>query len=213
MNHNMLASMFGIASHDQKQRILHAVDTAYTQICDRKNVTRGVDIFSTPCNLKPLSQRCENVDNHIPVQSCSNDDPPYDPWVNYPTYENGQSFFHSAGLEAAGRAAAGDTSGAWNTFSQLMMNGVRHNRGWAQGSLFSKLLGFDPLNNSVLSVWGTLRGLMRVVPTLTRGVLMNDDSNFPRGSSVPEMEGTQWRFAYLGDEFCVEYRDGESVEC
>ena len=66
-------------------------------------------------------------------------------------------------------------------------------------------MGADPLNNALMAVWGWLRAVFGVKPTLA-GVVSTH-------APAPEVEGGQWTFAFLGKNFCVQVLSGVAVEC
>ena len=95
-----------------------------------------------------------------------------------------------------------------------MNEGFAHNRGWAQQLFWNKdpatgkgtLVGSDPLNDSLLAVWGALQGAFGLKISLARVELL--------GTRAPaSLEGARWTFSWRGQPFCVVVQDGVSQRC
>ncbi len=106
------------------------------------------------------------------------------------------------------RAAIGNSSAAFAAFQRFLFNGYAANRGWAQQAYFNtqELVGTDPLNDSLLSAWGLLRGGMGVKATLSKGLLKT-------GAPAPQLEGARHTFGYLGEDVCLEVAGGALQRC
>lgn len=89
----------------------------------------------------------------------------------------------------------------------LIMRFAR-NRGWAQQLYWDKdaLVGTDPLNDSLMVLWGLLRGVFGVTPSL-------HDIRFARASLPAELEGSRWTFSHLGRRVSVCVVNRTSQEC
>jgi hypothetical protein len=187
VDHQFLAVLFGVSSTEKGLRILTAVDDNISKLLKKFNVTQE-QVWSIPCNLIPIS-------NHLDM---INDTQPF----KYPGYENGGSFFHSVGLEVQARAMLGQSKQAFETFDRFLKHGISVNRGWAQQLYWDtgELVGFDPLNDSLLALWGLLRGGLGILPTLTDGVTVTNKAS-------PQLEGARYEFSYLGKLCSVVIRD------
>ena len=72
------------------------------------------------------------------------------------------------------------------------------NRGWAQQLYWNNntLVGSDPLNNSLMVLWGLLRGAL--------GVSVDwDGVHIAPGTVASELEGFQMTFSWRGKPVCV----------
>jgi len=124
-------------------------------------------------------------------------------------YENGGSFFHSAGLQFGALGAAGRADNAFSAFQALMNSGFGETRGWAQQLYWGEtdeLVGFDPLNTALLSVWGFMRAVFGIAPTLANGLTIVN-------SPAKEMEGARWNMSYLGERVCLRVIQGTTSFC
>jgi len=86
-DHNMLAAGMDIANVTQAESIMEKIDDAYNALYKQQNVTR-LDVWATPCNMRPISRSGDRINS---------------PGVKWPSYEDGQAFFHSVGFEALAR--------------------------------------------------------------------------------------------------------------
>ena len=130
-----------------------------------------------------------------------------------PSYEIGGSFFHSVGFEYLALGEIDQADAALSLFQNFMKN-VEKNRGWAQqlywgsstGKRKEELVGFDPLNNSLIALWGFLQTVFGVRISLLKGVEFV-------GKASREMEGGTWTFSHLGERVCVVVKGGKGGLC
>lgn len=194
-----------VADASQAAALLDHYDERLASIYSEFNVTPGA-IWSAPSNLYPIVDECEFA--NAGAGSC-----PRVGAVPFPGYENGGSFFHTPGLQFAALGAAGRADAAWAGFSALLNSGFGDIRGWAQQLYWGvngsadKLVGGDPLNTAVLSVWGFLRAAFGVAPTLTRGLRI---VNAPAAAAA---EGARWNTSFLGESVCLEVEGGRARFC
>ena len=192
------AIIAGVANASQAAALLDHYDARLADIYAEYNVTPG-SIWSAPSNLYPITNALEIANNASSP-------------VPFPSYENGGSFFHTPGLQFAALGAAGRADAAWDGFVTLMNSGFGKIRGWAQQLYWGKngepdsLVGGDPLNTAALSVWGFLRGVFGVAPTLTRGLVKV-------GDPATQAEGAAWNFSHLGVSVCVTVKNHVTVFC
>jgi hypothetical protein len=127
--------------------------------------------------------------------------------VPFPGYENGGSFFHSVGYEALARASIGNSSAAFSAFEKFLVKCYAANRGWAQQAYFNtqELVGTDPLNDSLLSIWGLVHAGFGYKSTL-RGLVGT-------GKPAPQLEGARHTFGFMGVDVCLEVLGGALQRC
>lgn len=191
-DHNLLAIIFGVADQTQSKKIIENIIEYSQNLCDAYGIPRS-QMWGLPCNLNPIVNMFDIVDDRQDY---------------YVGYENGGAFFHTIGLQVLAYSMAGYQSLAYDTFNSFLVNGFSYNHGWAQQLYWdtNSLVGSDPLNNCLLSLWGFLRGGFGVTPTLTKGL---KNTNIP----FPEFEGAVYRFAYLGKDVCLRVQGGRTVLC
>ena len=183
----------GVADAAQAAALLTHYDERLAEIYTSLNVTPGA-IWSAPCNLYPITDQCEFANGG--GGKC-----PREGGVDFPSYENGGSFFHTPGLQFAALGAAGRADDAYEGFVALMSSGFGEIRGWAQqlywgtGGKPDALVGGDPLNTAVLPIWGFLRAAFGVAHTLKGLVVVNE----PAAKAV----GAVWNTSYLGESVCL----------
>lgn len=102
-----------------------------------------------------------------------------------------------------------------------MSRGFAKNRGWAQqlywgsnetgrGKRLEQLVGTDPLNDSLVAMWGFLQAVFGVRLSLGR-VSFADTTGSRR---LPEeLEGARWTFSWRGKPFCVKVTERRSMTC
>jgi len=194
-----IAIFTGTASPHAAVQVLSHVDSRLAAIAAAYNITLDA-LWATPCSLYPIVNSSDFATD-IPVR--------------FPTYESGGSFFHSTGLEVMARATvAGYTNNATavgdvvTVFQRFMLQGIAPTRGWAQQLYWDtgQLVGVDPLNNALLTLWGFLRAGFGVHPTLSRGLVV---TNPP----APQLDGATYTFAHLGRDVCVTVVGGRTVQC
>ena len=190
---DFLAIIGAAANSSQAAAFVELLDERYAELAQEFKLN-DTAIWSVPCSLYPLHTSSANNDAAIPL-------------APFPSYENGGSFFRQVGYEALARALSGNASGGHATYERFMTFGFAQNRGWAQQLYWNtgELVGADPLNNALMAVWGWLRAVFGVKPTLA-GVVSTH-------APAPEVEGGQWTFAFLGKNFCVQVLSGVAVEC
>jgi hypothetical protein len=187
-DHNLLAIIGGIAGPERAGRILANLDRRYAEIRRQFGLPPEA-IHATPCNMIPVSRLGDMVDfGELQNQK------------QFPNYENGCSFFHTTGLEIAARATGGQADQAYDTFERVMRHGWARHRFWGAALKWDTgpLLA-EPLNNSLLILWGFLRGCFGVWPAL--GGLRRV------GQPPGRMEGARYRFCHLGADVELMVRD------
>ena len=191
------AVFLGVANSSQAGAVMAQYDSLLASLVEAYNATLE-DVWGPPSNVIPITNPLEFVLELEKIE----------PNVPFPAYENGGSFFHSVGYEALARAAIGNSSAAFEAFSRFLYNGYAANRGWAQQAYFNtqELVGTDPLNDSLLSVWGLLRGGLGYKPTLSEGLIRI-------GSPAPQLEGATLTFGFLGKDVCIEVVGGALQKC
>jgi hypothetical protein len=187
-DHNLLAIVNGTASPAQAGRIIANLDRRYAELAAECGVAREA-IWATPCNMIPVTQLGDLVDfGKLGNQKV------------FPNYENGCSFFHTTGLEIAARAAAGKPDEAYRTLERVMA-GYRKTRFWGAALNWkSGELTSEPLNDSLLILWGMLRGCFGVTATLD-GVRLA--ATAPRA-----LEGSRMTFSHGGKSVTVAVKGG-----
>ena len=183
----------GVANATQAAALLAHYDERLAEIYTTLGVAPGA-IWSAPCNLYPITDQCEFANGRGPC--------PNEGGVDFPSYENGGSFFHTPGLQFAALGTAGRANDAYDGFVALMSSGFGDIRGWAQQLYWGThgkpdaLVGGDPLNTAVLPIWGFLRATFGVAQTLTKGLVV---VNEPAAKAV----GAVWNTSYLGQSVCL----------
>ena len=106
----------------------------------------------------------------------------------------------------------------FDLFERFVRRGILTNRGWAQqlywgstnasrGKRMEQLVGSDPLNNSLIAMWGFLQAAFGVRISLA-------SVEFVAGARAPpQMEGATWTFSWRGEPFCVRILDAKGVKC
>jgi hypothetical protein len=189
---NLLAIVCGIADQAKAQRILANLDRRYDELCRQFKIPREA-IWATPCNMIPITQLGDMVDFGERANQ-----------KHYPNYENGNAFFHSTGFEIAARAVAGQSEQAYDTFERVMRHGYAHNRLWAAGLKWDTgFLSSEPLDDSLLILWGFLRGCFGVWPRL--------DGLRQTGAPSWRLDGARYTFCYLGRDVTAEVRGGRTI--
>eukprot|EP01087_Luapelamoeba_hula_P003505 TRINITY_DN1331_c1_g1_i4.p1 TRINITY_DN1331_c1_g1~~TRINITY_DN1331_c1_g1_i4.p1 ORF type:complete len:794 (-),score=74.73 TRINITY_DN1331_c1_g1_i4:120-2501(-) len=194
-DHNHLAVIFGIADKKQTTAILKGVLEGYHRLYNAYHLT-AQDIWATPCNFWPILNPNDTVTSS-------------GQFGKFPSYENGGAFFHSSGLEIAAWGLAGHADIAWNTTLRFLLHGFDVDRAWAQQLFWNthSFIGWDPLNNSLMVLWGFVRGVLGIEPTLTRGIQIH---NHPLPAVL---EGSRYSFSYLGLRHSVCVRQRFVVPC
>jgi hypothetical protein len=189
---NLLAIVHGIADRTQARRILANLDRRYDELCREFKIPREA-IWATPCNMIPIKQLGDMVDFGERANQ-----------KVYPNYENGNSFFHTTGFEIAARAAAGQPEKAYLTFERAMRHGYAATRFWAASLKWDTgFLSSEPLDDSLLVLWGFLRGCFGVWPHL--------DGLRQTGAPPRQLEGARYTFCYLGRDVTFQVRNGETI--
>jgi hypothetical protein len=187
------AILAGVADESKTSALFSHYDSRLAEIYSEYNVTPG-NIWSPPCNLYPITNPLEYATQEGKM--------------TFPMYENGGSFFHSAGLQFGALGTAGRADDAYTGFLGLMNSGFGETRGWAQQLYWGEvdsLVGFDPLNTALLSVWGFFRATFGVAPSFSGLVVVN--------SPAKNMEGARWNMSYLGRSTCVKVEQGTTKYC
>jgi len=176
---NLLAIVFGMADARKRKRILEKLDRRYDELCAQFKLPREA-IWATPANMFPISQTGDMVD----FGKLGNQ-------ADFPNYENGCSFFHTTGLEIAARAAAGQPDQAYEAFERVMRQGYARNRLWGAALKWDTgELQSEPLNNSLLILWGFTRGCFGLQPSF-EGVTTV-------GTPSAKLVGARYTFGHLG---------------
>jgi hypothetical protein len=180
---NLLAIIFGMADAGKSKRILENLDRRYDELCDQFKLPREA-IWATPANMFPISQPGDMVD----FGKLGNQ-------AQFPNYENGCSFFHTTGLEIAARGVAGQPDRAYETFERVMRQGYARNRLWGAALKWDTgELQSEPLNNSLLILWGFTRGCFGLGPSFDRLVSRGEGV----GSPPAKLIGARYTFGHLG---------------
>jgi len=176
---NLLAIIFGMADAAKSKRILENLDRRYDELCAQFKLPREA-IWATPANMFPISQAGDMVDfGNLENQT------------DFPNYENGCAFFHTTGLEIAARGAADQPDKAYETFERVMRQGYARNRLWGAALKWDTgELQSEPLNNSLLILWGFTRGCFGLRPSF-EGVKA-------AGSPPATLVGARYTFGHLG---------------
>jgi len=184
----------GIASQQQKERIIQAMNNFYADI--HQTYDKFKTLWCSPTNFIGVAK--------------------YDSWFNgtwqdeaeYGHYENGACFVALMGLEIALRGYAGDGSAAFDMFTRVI-DQFATTRMWGQHYDWigepAGWLGWngpDVLTDSLMAVWGLLRGVLQIQPTLLRGVVVH-------GSAPPELEGLEHTFLHLGKPVTIKVENGD----
>jgi hypothetical protein len=194
-DHNLLAIIHTVANENQTSRILENLDKRYKELQqeyeyfyfnnkNRFNTTLD-QIHATPANMISVTPG-----------DVVNDTQPF----GFPSYENGGSFFHSTGLEIAARSIAGQQNKAYEVFERVMTKGYTKHKFW--GALLNWKTGelsSEPLNNSLLILWGMLRGCFGVFPTL--------DGVHVVGKPAKQLNGARYEFSYMGRSVLIHIKD------
>jgi hypothetical protein len=162
--------------------------------------------------------------------------------------QNGCSFFHSIGYEIAARALTGDPEKAYAVYANAILKGFARNQFWGAALQWDKVriqaltacerahpdkgtLTSEPLNNSLLALWGLLRGAMGIWPTLKYAPLhiitnpllfqvmflsLSLGFNVLRReirytTPAPSLEGATHTFSWLGKNVTVQIKDGRHL--
>jgi hypothetical protein len=182
-DHNLLAIIFRMADAGKSKRILENLDRRYDELCAQFKLPREA-IWATPANMFPISQTGDMVDfGKLQNQA------------QFPNYENGCSFFHTTGLEIAARGVAGQPDKAYDTFERVMRQGYARNRLWGAALKWDTgELQSEPLNNSLLILWGFTRGCLGLHPSFERLVSRLEIV----GSPPAKLIGARYTFGHLG---------------
>jgi hypothetical protein len=192
MDQNLLAIVHGVADQTKARRILANLDRRYDELCREFKIPREA-IWATPCNMIPITQLGDMVDFGERANQ-----------KVYPNYENGNAFFHTTGFEIAARAVAGQADKAYDTFERAMRHGYAPTRFWAASLKWDTgFLSSEPLDDSLLVLWGFLRGCFGVWPHL--------DGLRQTGKPPRRLEGARYTFCYLGRDVTIEVRNGNSL--
>ena len=191
------AVFLGVANATQAASVMARYDALLGDLVVAYNATLE-DVWGPPSNVVPVTNPLEFVLELEPIE----------PNVPFPAYENGGSFFHSVGYEALARATIGNASAAFTAFERFLYNAYASNRGWAQQAYFNdqSLVGTDPLNDSLLSVWGLMHAGFGYKPTLMQGLVRT-------GTPAPQMEGATHTFGFMGNDVCLTVAGGVLQKC
>eukprot|EP01097_Dermamoeba_algensis_P005774 TRINITY_DN3643_c0_g1_i1.p1 TRINITY_DN3643_c0_g1~~TRINITY_DN3643_c0_g1_i1.p1 ORF type:complete len:550 (+),score=98.75 TRINITY_DN3643_c0_g1_i1:913-2562(+) len=179
----LLAIVFGIANETQSKIILETLDDAYADLEKLCSCRIGV----TPANMWNISVLGDVVGNST---------------LGFPGYENGCSFFHTTGLEIAARAKVSSAEDAFVLFVSSM-EVYQENSFWgASYDWKAKTLSSEPLSDSLLVMWGFMRGVLGINMDL-------DGLSFSRPAQ--DLEGTTFSFEHLGEDITVAVKNGTIV--
>jgi hypothetical protein len=166
------------------------------QIYTEYSVPPG-NIWSAPCSLYPIKD---------PGDFCTSAS------KEFPSYENGGSFFHSEGFHIAALGAVGRADDAYNAFLGVINSGFGATRGWAQQLYWGandELVGGDPLNSALVIVWGFVRGCFGIETTLAAGTGGIRAVNAPAAA----LEGSSLNISVRGMTVCVTIAEGLARFC
>lgn len=129
----------------------------------------------------------------------------------FPSYENGEQFLVVAGYEFIA-AARGGGLGATGMLARLRLAMAEYNRtlffgqnrNWRADGGLGVMQGSDFLTDSLLLLWGGLRAIFGVEPTLRQGIVA---ANAP----AEGLEGAWHAFLHLGHEVNVSIAGGIAV--
>ena len=187
-----IAIFAGVASPAQASALLAHYDQRLAQIYVEYGVPAG-NIWSPPCSLYPITDAKEFCNG---------------PESGFPSYENGGSFFHSAGFEIAALGQAGRPDDAYAQFLSVLNSGFGETRGWAQQLYWgptNSLVGGDPLNSALVIVWGFVRGCFGVATSL---------GGIHRvGAPAAALEGARLNISVLGETACITVAGGATRFC
>lgn len=183
---SFLAITLGVANATQAQRIMATVDTRYALLLSDFNVTRQANLWATPVNFFSVEPADLMYNGTLQNQSA------------YPNYENGNTFFHTTGLEIAARARAGQPDAAWSAFVLAMDDGFGATSLWGAGTTWADaktgpLVYSEPLTDTLMILWGFVRAAFGVEPTLVHGLRRIS-------APLPQLVGknASFTFSYLG---------------
>jgi hypothetical protein len=191
---SFIAIFAGIASPAQASAMISHYDTRLADIYAEGGIPAG-NIWSPPCSLYPITNQKE---------ICNGNGKP----LPFPGYENGGSFFHTAGFQLAALGAVGRQDDAYAAFQAVLDSGFGTTRGWAQQLYWGttdSLVGGDPLNTALVIVWGFVRACFGVATTL-RGLRRV-------GGAATALEGANITLSVLGVSQCVRVTAGRAAFC
>ena len=188
--HNALAAGYArIANASQMAAYAADVAAAETALAARFNVSANT-FFAAPANWLPAAAEdllyCNSAQ---PIDTV------------FPFYENGDQFLVVAGYEYVAAARAGNADGVLARLRLAMAEYNRtaffgQNRDWLADSGRGQMMGGDILTDQLLLLWGGLRGVFGVEPTLRHGIVT---TNAPASG----LEGAWHAFLHLGQEVNV----------
>ena len=193
--HNAIAAGYArIANTSQAAAYAVLSTAAVAETCERFNVSQDT-FFASPSNLFPA--------NFEDLLYCNSARPKDDV---YPFYENGDQFLVAAGYEYIAAARNGDADGVLSRLRLAMLEYDRtsffgQNRDWLANGGQGQMQGGDICTDQLLLLWGGLRGVFGVEPTLRQGLVA---TNAPAAG----LEGAWHAFLYLGVEVNITIKGG-----
>lgn len=192
---NALAAGYSrIANASQMAAYAADAAAAKAELSARYNVSIET-FFAAPANLVPAAPEDLLYCNAAqPIDTV------------FPFYENGDQFLVVAGYEWLAAARAGDADGVLARLRLAMAEYNRtaffgQNRDWLADGGRGQMMGGDILTDQLLLLWGGLRGVFGVEPTLRQGIVT---TNAPAAG----LEGAWHAFLYLGQETNVTISNG-----
>ena len=188
--HNALATGYARIAN-ASQMAAYAADAAAAEaaLAARFNVSADT-FFAAPANLVPAAPEDLLYCNAAqPIDTV------------FPFYENGDQFLVVAGYEWVAQARAGDADGVLARLRLAMAEYNRtaffgQNRDWLADGGRGQMMGGDILTDQLLLLWGGLRAVFGVEPTLRQGIVT---TNAPAAG----LEGAWHAFLHLGQEVNV----------
>ena len=193
--HNALAAGYSrIANASQMAAYAADADVAEAALAARFNVSSET-FFAAPANWLPADPEDLLYCNAAqPIDTV------------FPFYENGDQFLVVAGYEWVAAARAGNADSVLARLRLAMVEYNRtsffgQNRDWLADSGRGQMMGGDILTDQLLLLWGGLRAVFGVEPTLRQGVVT---TNAPASG----LEGAWHAFLHLGQEVNVTITGG-----
>jgi hypothetical protein len=196
--HNALAAGYSRIAN-ASQMAAYAADAAAAEavLAARYNVSMDT-FFAAPANLIPAAPEDLLYCNAAqPIDTV------------FPFYENGDQFLVVAGYEWVAAARAGNSDSVLSRLRLAMAEYNRtaffgQNRDWLADGGVGQMMGGDILTDQLLLLWGGLRAVFGIEPTLRQGIVT---TNAPASG----LEGAWHAFLHLGQEMNVTITSGGVV--
>jgi hypothetical protein len=188
--HNALATGYARIAN-ATQRAAYAADAAAAEAALAARFNISIDtFFAAPANFVPAAPEDLLYCNAAqPIDTV------------FPFYENGDQFLVVAGYQWVAAARAGNADSVLARLRLAMAEYNRtaffgQNRDWLADGGRGQMMGGDILTDQLLLLWGGLRAVFGVEPTLRQGILR---TNAPAAG----LEGAWHAFLHLGQEVNV----------